>query len=57
MDFNKEEKKLLGKLYECQEMMEKLPAPEKSDKEYEMMCKIIERLEKHIIEGSNNVGI
>ncbi len=57
MDYNKEERKLLGKLYECQEMMEKLADAEKPDREYEMMCKIIERLEKDIVEGSNNVGI
>lgn len=57
MDYNKDEKELLKKLYECQEMMADLLDGGKEDKHYAMMAELIDRLEKYLVDGSNNVGI
>jgi hypothetical protein len=42
------EQKLLSKLYECQEEMEKLLKEGKEDKHYKMICELINRLELHL---------
>lgn len=57
MDYNKDEKELLKKLYECQEMMADLLDGGKEDEHYTMMAELIGRLEKYLVDGSNNVGI
>lgn len=57
MDYNKDEKELLKKLYECQEMMADLLDSGKEDTHYAMMAELIDRLEKYLVDGSNNVGI
>ena len=57
MDYNKDEKELLKRLYECQEMMSDLLDDGMQDKHYAMMSELIDRLEKYLVDGSNNVGI
>jgi hypothetical protein len=42
------EQKLLSKLYECQEEMEKLLKDGKDDIHYQMICELIKRLEQHL---------
>tara|TARA_Y100000389_G_C17315918_1_gene440445 strand:+ start:111 stop:293 length:183 start_codon:yes stop_codon:yes gene_type:complete len=49
-----EERKLLTKLYECQEMMEKLLDDGKNDKHYFIMEILIKRLEIHLQDNSEN---
>jgi hypothetical protein len=48
MDNQTEEQSLLEKLYECQDMMEKLLDKGKEDKHYFLMEILIKRLETHL---------